>query len=117
MAGSRASTCTGDEIGTSPPANAYWPWKLLSVQAWGPVGLLLRSQSNQTSGGAVARGEEVFNTTKIDITGVAGRNDVLNLPSIAGFCGTCHDTPNVDNHSVKAPLNIGIADDRIAFFV
>jgi cytochrome c peroxidase len=59
---------------------------------------------------SVARGEEVFNTTKINITGVAGLNDDLNTPSIAGFCGTCHDTPNIGNHSVKAPLNIGIAD-------
>jgi hypothetical protein len=53
---------------------------------------------------SVARGEEVFNTTKINIAGVAG------LPDMAGFCGTCHDTPNVGNHSVKAPLNIGVAD-------
>ena len=53
---------------------------------------------------SVARGEEVFNTTKINITGVAG------LPDTAGFCGTCHDTPNVGNHSVKAPLNIGVAN-------
>jgi hypothetical protein len=59
---------------------------------------------------SVARGEEVFNTTKINITGVAGLNDVLNLPNISGFCGTCHDTPDVGNHSVKAPLNIGIAN-------
>ncbi|HZR61025.1 MAG TPA: hypothetical protein VFA80_08775, partial [Xanthobacteraceae bacterium] len=29
---------------------------------------------------------------------------------ISGFCGTCHDTPNVGDHSVKAPLDIGIAD-------
>src|SRR5215467_13948992 len=62
---------------------------------------------------SVARGEEVFNTTKINITGVAGLNDALNLPSIAGFCGTCHDTPNVGSHSVKAPLNIGIANAGI----
>jgi len=34
---------------------------------------------------------------------------VLNQPSIAGFCGTCHDTPFAGNHSVKAPLNIGVA--------
>ena len=38
------------------------------------------------------------------------RNDVLNQPNIAGFCGTCHDTPNSGNHSVKAPLNIGVAN-------
>jgi hypothetical protein len=58
---------------------------------------------------AIARGEDLFNTTSINITGVAGLNDALNQPSISGFCGTCHDTPNVGNHSVKAPLNIGIA--------
>src|SRR5262249_9744787 len=58
----------------------------------------------------IARGEEVFNTTPINITGVAGLNDVLNTPNIPGFCGTCHDTPNVGDHSVKAPLNIGIAN-------
>jgi cytochrome c peroxidase len=59
---------------------------------------------------SIARGEDLFNTTNINITGVAGLNDALNVASIPGFCGTCHDTPNVGNHSVKAPLNIGIAD-------
>jgi cytochrome c peroxidase len=59
---------------------------------------------------SIARGEEVFNNTAINITGVTGLNDVLNQPTIAGFCGTCHDTPNVGNHSVKAPLDIGIPD-------
>jgi cytochrome c peroxidase len=59
---------------------------------------------------AIARGEELFNTTKIDITGVGGLNDALNQPNILGFCGTCHDTPNIGNHSVAGALNIGIAD-------
>jgi hypothetical protein len=27
-----------------------------------------------------------------------------------GTCTTCHDTPNAGNHSVKAPLNIGLTD-------
>jgi cytochrome c peroxidase len=30
--------------------------------------------------------------------------------SFTGTCTTCHDTPNVGNHSVKAPLNIGLTD-------
>ncbi len=55
---------------------------------------------------SVARGETVFNTTKININGVGGLNDMT------GFCGTCHDDPNVGNHSVKLPLNIGIADPK-----
>jgi cytochrome c peroxidase len=58
----------------------------------------------------IAHGEALFNTTKINITGVAGLNDALDQASIPGFCGTCHDTPNAGNHSVKAPLNIGVAD-------
>jgi len=41
---------------------------------------------------------------------VTGLNDVLGMPVIDGFCGTCHDSPNVGDHSVKAPLNIGIAN-------
>jgi cytochrome c peroxidase len=59
---------------------------------------------------SIARGEEVFNNTNINITGVSGLNDDLNISSIPGFCGTCHDTPNVGNHSFKAPLDIGIPD-------
>jgi cytochrome c peroxidase len=59
---------------------------------------------------AIARGEQLFNTTSIKISGVAGLNDALQQPSMSGFCGTCHDDPNVGNHSVKAPLNIGVAD-------
>src|SRR5262249_26126209 len=59
---------------------------------------------------SIARGEDVFNTTKININAAAGLNDVLNATGIPVFCGTCHDTPNVGNHSVKAPLNIGVAD-------
>jgi cytochrome c peroxidase len=56
---------------------------------------------------SIARGEALFNDTPINIAGVAGLNDVLGQPSISGLCGTCHDTPNVGNRAVKAPLDIG----------
>ena len=59
---------------------------------------------------SIARGEEVFNTTNITITDVSGLNDDLGVKKIPGFCGTCHDTPNVGDHSVKAPLDIGVPD-------
>jgi cytochrome c peroxidase len=59
---------------------------------------------------AVARGQALFNTRPITISGVAGLNDALGLQSFQGTCTTCHNTPNVGNHSVAAPLNIGIAD-------
>jgi hypothetical protein len=71
---------------------------------------------------AVARGQALFNSTPINITGVAGLNDdkatgglvAGGIPQIAGFCGTCHDTPNVGNHSFPTPLNIGTGDPSSA---
>ncbi len=60
---------------------------------------------------SIARGQSVFNSKPITISGVAGINDVTGLPaSFTGTCGTCHDSPNVGHHSVSAPLNIGVAD-------
>ena len=46
----------------------------------------------------------------MNIRDVAGLNDDLGLPSIPGTCGTCHDSPNVGNHSLPIPLDIGVAD-------
>lgn len=59
---------------------------------------------------AVARGAAIFNTKPITISGVAGLNDALGLSSFRGTCGTCHNTPNVGDHSISAALNIGVAD-------
>ena len=49
----------------------------------------------------------MFNTHPLTITGVAGLNDALGGPFINGTCTTCHDTPNVGNHSRPVPLDIG----------
>ena len=59
---------------------------------------------------AVARGETLFNTKPIAITGVKGLNDDLSIPVLQGTGTTCHDTPSAGNHSIPAPLDIGIAD-------
>jgi len=67
---------------------------------------------------AIARGQALFTSKPINITGVAGINDDVSagglvsggIPSLTGTCGTCHDTPNVGNHSFPTPLNIGVGD-------
>lgn len=67
---------------------------------------------------AVARGEALFNSLPINITGVAGINDDVatgglvagGIPVLTGTCGTCHDTPNVGDHSFPTPLDIGTGD-------
>ncbi|MDE3219589.1 MAG: hypothetical protein KGO23_09460, partial [Nitrospirota bacterium] len=59
---------------------------------------------------SILRGQTLFNSHPINITGVGGLNDATGLALMKGTCGTCHDTPNVGNHSVSAPLNIGVSD-------
>ncbi|HTJ64815.1 MAG TPA: hypothetical protein VL899_13500 [Alphaproteobacteria bacterium] len=94
-----------DPLGLNPTGTPFTSMIFNLFDSW----TNLHGGSVEAARAAVARGQAVFNTKPINITGVAGLNDALNQPVIAGTCGTCHDTPNGGNHSVKAPLNIGIA--------
>ena len=75
-------------------------------------------REEQAARQSIARGEQLFNTLQIPISGVAGINDDVaagglvagGIPTLPGTCGTCHDTPNVGNHSFPTPLNIGTGD-------
>jgi len=58
----------------------------------------------------VARGQLLFNTKAIQIKDVKGINDDLSVAVLPGTCTTCHDNPNAGNHSIPAPLDIGVAD-------
>jgi cytochrome c peroxidase len=57
---------------------------------------------------AVARGQEIFNTRGFTIADVRGVNDALGVVALPGTCTTCHDTPNVGNHSTSLPLDLGL---------
>jgi hypothetical protein len=65
---------------------------------------------------SIHRGQTIFNTRTFTITGVAGLNGAtfsngFTAPdTIVSTCGICHDSPNVGDHSISAPLNIGVAD-------
>jgi cytochrome c peroxidase len=68
------------------------------------------SSSSRAARASVARGEALFDTLPISITGVSGLNDDLGVAAIQGTCTTCHDTPHAGSHSVPAPLRIGTDD-------
>jgi cytochrome c peroxidase len=60
------------------------------------------------------RGQVLFNSKFFTISDVNGFNlepfDPLGQNPIAGTCSTCHDSPNVGNHSKALALDIGVAD-------
>jgi hypothetical protein len=59
---------------------------------------------------AIARGALLFGQKPIAIRGVRGLNDDLGVETLPGTCTTCHDAPNVGNHSVPLPIDIGLSD-------
>lgn len=61
---------------------------------------------------SIGRGERIFNTRTFSITGVRGLNgpDDASQAPVSGTCTTCHNSPNVGNHSSPLPIDIGIAE-------
>jgi cytochrome c peroxidase len=69
----------------------------------------------------IAAGETLFNSRALTVTNVRGLNDnpalaaalgtTVPIASFPGTCTTCHDTPNVGNHSLPLPLDIGTGHD------
>jgi cytochrome c peroxidase len=105
-----------DPLGLNPRGIPFTPVVFTDFEAWMNMRGQPGDDANEDEGGQmearmkVARGEQLFNSKPIDIRGVKGLNDELSLLSIPGTCGTCHDSPNVGNHSVPAPLDIGLTD-------
>jgi cytochrome c peroxidase len=97
-----------DPLGGNPTGAAFNPVSTTPFDAWANLGSKNAPQDAERA--AVARGQQLFNTKPIAVTGVAGLNDNLNLPVIQATCTLCHDAPNVGNHSLGLALNIGVAD-------
>lgn len=95
-----------DVLGADPAGADFDSSAMRLYDAWEPA------HDNHGGGqrASIARGEALFGTKQISITGVGGLNDALGMPTIAGTCTTCHDAPNVGNHSVALPIDIGLTD-------
>jgi cytochrome c peroxidase len=95
-----------DPLGDNPTGAAFDPVASTLFGSWKDLN---NSGPYAEPRKAIARGEAIFNTHPLTITGVAGLNDALGVAAINGTCTTCHDTPNVGNHSRPLPLDIGVS--------
>jgi hypothetical protein len=77
-----------DPLGRNPTGAPFDPAIFDLYESWAGT---LRKDREAQHRRSVARGEHEFN---------------------GGFCGFCHNTPNVGSHSVDAFLNIGVADAK-----
>jgi cytochrome c peroxidase len=94
-----------DTLGGDPTGAAFDPDAMMLFSAWDD-----EHGEHHRDRNAIERGERLFNTRPIAITGVGGLNDALGQAVIQGTCTTCHSSPNIGNHSVALPLNLGIGD-------
>jgi hypothetical protein len=97
------SSATAPGVPPNPVFTLYEAWE--SAAGTDPVSLVRAS---------IGRGERIFNTRPIAITGVAGINDqpgANGLPrrTVAGTCGTCHNAPNAGSNTSSLLVDIGLS--------
>ncbi len=102
-----------DSLGADPSGAAFNPVSMTLFAAWanlndhdGNFVEMYRDEQRRR----IAAGATLFNSAPVQISNVRGLNDnaALSKPStFTGNCTTCHDTPNIGNHSFPLPLDIG----------
>ena len=104
---------TNDSLGADPSGAAFNPVSMTLFAAWANLtddnGNFIEAYQDAQRR-RIAAGATLFNSAAVQISNVRGLNDnaALGKPStFTGTCTTCHDTPNVGNHSFPLPLDIG----------
>jgi cytochrome c peroxidase len=104
-----------DSLGADPSGAAFNPSAMTLFAPWANLphdGDDRDADERTDARRAIAAGEALFNSAPLQISNVRGLNDnaALGRPaSFVGNCTSCHDTPNVGNHSLPLPLDIGTA--------
>ena len=99
-----------DPLGGNPEGIAFDPRAFRLFDGFAPPARPKPGAADQRRY-AIFRGQQIFNTRPIAISGVNGLNDLLGVATVQGTCTTCHDTPNVGNHSVKLALDLGLTTE------
>jgi len=86
-----------DSLGGDPQGKQFNPNVFTIYNSW--------QNSRNRQQASIARGEQIFNTQPLTISNVPGL--VTGGEQISGTCTTCHDAPNVGDHSFPLPLDIG----------
>ena len=104
-----------DVLGADPFGIAFDSSSMTLFAAWenggDPTSYERDAFARRAARSDIAAGEVLFDTAPLTISAVRGLNDnaaLGNPVSFQGTCTSCHDTPNVGNHSLPLPLDIGI---------
>jgi hypothetical protein len=101
-----------DSLGADPDGLPFDPNAMQLYSAWAAANTdaYPDSRRREEARRDIAAGEIVFDSAPVHISNVRGLNDNASLgrpTTFTGTCTTCHDTPNVGDHSFPLPLDIG----------
>jgi cytochrome c peroxidase len=130
LAGEEYYPGVNDVLGADPTGIAFDASGMTLFAAWQSAGNVDGDDRDEDNDGRgpwdrraarhdISAGEVLFNTSPVTISAVRGLNDnaaLGNPESFKGTCTTCHDTPNVGNHSLPLPVDIGIGHTPRAGF-
>jgi hypothetical protein len=102
-----------DSLGADPSGEAFNPTSMTLFAEWSNLNndgdrFIERYRNERRR--KIAAGEALFNGAPVQISNVRGLNDNVALgkpTTLTGHCTTCHDTPNIGDHSLPLPLDIG----------
>jgi hypothetical protein len=104
-----------DVLGADPTGLAFDSSSMTLFAAWenggSPADYVREGYERREARSDIAAGEVLFDTAPLTISAVRGLNDnaaLGNPVSFQGTCTSCHDTPNVGDHSLPLPLDIGV---------
>jgi cytochrome c peroxidase len=110
-----------DTLGQDPQGHPFNPEVFTTFVSWANGGAGRDGLGDPEARAAIAAGEAIFNSHPLTISNVRGLNDnpavaaalgtSLPVPAFQGTCSTCHDTPNIGDHSAPVPLDIGTSHD------
>lgn len=102
-----------DALGADPQGHPFNSTAFTIFSAW--------ENSPDPMRRKIAAGEALFNTRSLTISNVRGLNDnsalaaalgtTVPIAPFQGTCTTCHDSPNIGNHSLPLALDIGTGHD------
>lgn len=102
-----------DTLGQDPHGLPFDPTAVTLYAGWVQASTTAAPEAyfdDRAARADIAAGEQLFDSAPLTITNVRGLNDnpaVGRPTSFKGTCTTCHDAPNVGDHSLPLPLDIG----------
>ena len=109
---------TNDSLGSDPQGGTFDSAAFTTFDAWAHPASTWNpfEQYRAAARKKIAAGETLFNTRALTISNVRGLNDngalgTVPIGPFQGTCTTCHDAPNIGDHSLPLPLDIGTGHD------